>query len=66
MIRKLLNKCVETPDSYSTSRSYWDILYTNLFNFFHIILFIVGAILIAFGRYNDAFITNRGSSFSAS
>ncbi len=40
-----------------TSRSYWNILSANLFNFFNIILFAVGLILIGFGRYNDAIIT---------
>ena len=40
-----------------TGRSYWDILRTNLFSFFNIILFSVGVILMVFGRYNDAFIT---------
>lgn len=40
-----------------TGRSYWQILRTNLFSFFNIILFSVGVVLIAFGRYNDAFIT---------
>lgn len=40
-----------------TGRSYWQILRTNLFSFFNIILFSVGVILMVFGRYNDAFIT---------
>src|SRR4051812_24513411 len=40
-----------------TGRSYWNIINSNLFNFFNIILFSVGIILLAFGRYNDAFIT---------
>lgn len=39
------------------SRSYWHILSTNLFSFFNLILFAVGFILIAFGRYNDAVVT---------
>jgi cation-transporting ATPase E len=39
------------------SRSYWNILSANLFNFFNLILFAVGIILIVFGRTNDAFIT---------
>lgn len=39
------------------SRSYWNILSTNLFNFFNILLFAVGFVLILFGRYNDAVIT---------
>ncbi len=41
----------------NTSRSYWNILSTNLFNFFNILLFSVGLVLILFGRYNDAVIT---------
>ncbi len=41
----------------SRGRSYWNILSTNLFSFFNIILFAVGIILIGFGRYNDAVIT---------
>lgn len=41
----------------SASRSYWSILSANLFNFFNIILFAVGVILVLFGRYNDAVIT---------
>jgi cation-transporting ATPase E len=40
-----------------TGYSYWNILSTNLFSFFHIILFAVGIVLIAFGRYSDAVIT---------
>lgn len=44
------------PDA-PTSRSFWQIIQTNLFDFFNLILFTVGLILVAFGRYNDAFIT---------
>ncbi len=35
-------------------RSYWDIARANLFSFFNNILFVIGAALIALGRYNDA------------
>jgi cation-transporting ATPase E len=38
-----------------TSRSYWDIARTNLFNFFNNLLFVIGIALIALGLYNDAF-----------
>jgi cation-transporting P-type ATPase E len=37
------------------SRSYLTILRTNVFSFFNIILFVIGAALLALGRYNDAF-----------
>jgi|HigsolmetaAR202D_1030399.scaffolds.fasta_scaffold00015_62 ATPase, P-type (transporting), HAD superfamily, subfamily IC len=38
-----------------TSRSYWDIARTNLFNFFNNLLFAIGIALVALGLYNDAF-----------
>jgi cation-transporting ATPase E len=38
-----------------SSRSYVRILRTNVFSFFNIILFVIGAALLALGRYNDAF-----------
>ena len=41
--------------SFRSSRSYWDIVRTNLFNFFNNILFAIGVALIALGQYNDAF-----------
>ena len=37
------------------SRSYAKILRTNVFSFFNVILFVIGAALLALGRYNDAF-----------
>jgi cation-transporting ATPase E len=37
-----------------SSRSYAQILRTNVFSFFNIILFVIGAALLALGRYNDA------------
>lgn len=37
-----------------SSRTYWDIARTNLFNVFNNILFVIGAALIALGRVNDA------------
>ncbi len=37
--------------------AYWQILSTNLFSFFNIILFAVSIVLLLFGRYNDAIIT---------
>lgn len=42
------------PDN---GRSYGDIVRDNLFNFFNIVLFAVGLVLVIFGRYSDAFIT---------
>ena len=36
------------------SRSYWDIVRSNLFNLFNNILFTIGVALIALGRVNDA------------
>ncbi|TFV86813.1 HAD-IC family P-type ATPase [Blastococcus sp. CT_GayMR16] len=39
----------------ASSRSYARILRTNVFSFFNIILFVIGAALLALGRYNDAF-----------
>ncbi|MDP9430925.1 MAG: hypothetical protein M3Q47_19620 [Actinomycetota bacterium] len=38
-----------------TSRSYARILRTNVFSFFNVVLFAIGAALLALGRYNDAF-----------
>ncbi|SMO78985.1 cation-transporting ATPase E [Geodermatophilus aquaeductus] len=37
------------------SRSYGVILRTNVFSFFNVILFTIGAALLALGRYSDAF-----------
>src|SRR4051812_18182620 len=37
-----------------SSRGYAQILRTNVFSFFNIILFVIGAALLALGRYNDA------------
>lgn len=37
-----------------SSRSYTTILRTNVFSFFNVILFVIGAALLALGRYNDA------------
>ncbi|WP_212612767.1 hypothetical protein [Pseudonocardia hierapolitana] len=50
-----------------TSRSYATILRTNVFSFYNSILFVIGAALLAMGRYNDAptstcWGTSRGSS----
>ena len=39
----------------ASSRSYGRILRTNVFSFFNIILFVIGAALLVLGRYNDAF-----------
>ncbi|MGY1773577.1 HAD-IC family P-type ATPase [Blastococcus sp. SYSU D00813] len=38
-----------------SSRSYARILRTNVFSFFNVILFVIGAALLALGRYSDAF-----------
>ncbi|MFM2307965.1 MAG: hypothetical protein RLY87_85, partial [Chloroflexota bacterium] len=43
--------------SFRPSRSYWDIIRTNLFNIFNNILFAIGIALITLGQYNDAFTT---------
>jgi cation-transporting ATPase E len=40
-----------------TSRSYATILRTNVFSFYNSILFVIGAALLAMGRYNDAFVS---------
>ena len=39
----------------ASSRSYARIVRTNVFSFFTVILFVIGAALLALGRYNDAF-----------
>jgi cation-transporting ATPase E len=39
----------------ASTRSYVRILRTNVFSFFNIILFAIGAALLALGRYSDAF-----------
>ncbi|MGY1702874.1 HAD-IC family P-type ATPase [Geodermatophilus sp. SYSU D00766] len=39
----------------ASSRSYGRILRTNVFSFFNVILFTIGAALLALGRYSDAF-----------
>jgi cation-transporting ATPase E len=56
-ISTVFKKPVQHARPNETGYSYWNILSTNLFSFFHIILFAVGIVLIAFGRYNDAVIT---------
>jgi cation-transporting ATPase E len=38
----------------ASSRSYTRILRTNVFSFFNLILFVIGAALLALGRYSDA------------
>ncbi len=38
-------------------RGYTDILRTNVFSFFNIILFVIGAVLLAMSRYSDALIS---------
>jgi cation-transporting P-type ATPase E len=38
-----------------SSRGYVQILRTNVFSFFNVILFVIGAALLALGRYSDAF-----------
>ncbi|WP_448616876.1 HAD-IC family P-type ATPase [Modestobacter sp. URMC 112] len=40
-----------------SSRSYAQILRTNVFSFYNTILFVIGAALLALGRYNDAFVS---------
>jgi cation-transporting P-type ATPase E len=45
-----------TPVS-GTSRSYATILRTNVFSFYNSILFVIGAALLAMGRYSDAFVS---------
>jgi cation-transporting ATPase E len=40
-----------------TSRSYGAILRTNVFSFYNTILFVIGAALLAMGRWNDAFVS---------
>jgi cation-transporting P-type ATPase E len=40
-----------------TSRTYATILRTNVFSFYNSILFVIGAALLAMGRYNDAFVS---------
>ncbi|WP_456600075.1 HAD-IC family P-type ATPase [Blastococcus sp. SYSU DS0616] len=39
----------------ASSRGYAQILRTNVFSFFNVILFVIGAALLALGRYSDAF-----------
>jgi cation-transporting ATPase E len=56
-IRNPFKKNAPSTGQNEIGRSYWHILSANLFSYFHLILFAVGIILIAFGRYNDAFIT---------
>src|SRR2546427_4095954 len=45
-----------TPVS-GTSRSYATILRAGVFSFYNSILFVIGAALLAMGRYNDAFVS---------
>ncbi len=48
----------EPPDGQGEGiYAYWQILSTNLFSFFNIILFAVSLVLLVFGRYNDALVT---------
>ncbi|WP_033340542.1 HAD-IC family P-type ATPase [Catenuloplanes japonicus] len=39
------------------SRGYAEILRTNVFSFFNLVLFVIGAALLALGRYSDALIS---------
>ena len=39
------------------TRTYARILRTNVFNFYNTILFVIGAALLALGRYNDALVS---------
>ena len=39
------------------TRTYARILRTNVFNFYNTILFVIGATLLALGRYNDALVS---------
>ena len=39
------------------NRTYWDIVRSNLFNWFNSILFIIGIALLALGRVNDAVVS---------
>jgi cation-transporting ATPase E len=48
-----------------SSRSYIQILRTNVFSFYNTILFAIGAALLALGRYNDAFISVGLGLFNA-
>src|SRR3954447_25750278 len=41
----------------SSTRSYATILWTNVFSFLNIILFVIGVALLALGRYSDALIS---------
>ncbi len=41
----------------ATSRPYREILQQNVFNFINIILFAIGAVMIALGRFGDAFVS---------
>ncbi|CAN5766510.1 HAD-IC family P-type ATPase [soil metagenome] len=56
-IRGLFKNKLRHDVLYEGGRSYGDIARDNLFNFFNILLFAVGLILVIFGRYSDAFIT---------
>ena len=40
-----------------TGRSYADILRQNVFTLINVIIFVIGAIMIALGRYGDAFVS---------
>ena len=57
IIHHILRRNTRSATGNESSRSYWQILSANLFSFFNLILFAVGAVLLAFGRYNDALIT---------
>lgn len=48
----------------ASSRSFGRILRTNVFSVFNIILFVIGAALLALGRYNDA-VTSVGLGLTA-
>jgi cation-transporting ATPase E len=59
------NNPVQPEQRLETGRSYWNILRTNLFSFFNLILFAVSIVLLGFGRYNDAFVTGITALISA-
>lgn len=54
-VRERAARGESNASSFRASRTYWDIIHTNLFNLFNNILFAIGIALIALGQYNDAF-----------
>lgn len=54
-VESRLNDGLKNKSGKKYSKSYWEILYTNVFTFFNILLFVIAAALIATKNYSSCF-----------